>query len=53
MSIMANNKVLSFLDHVNNELKRRYPGDQLVTQQVRSLGRWVVDCLSGRFVWFS
>jgi hypothetical protein len=22
-------------------------------QQVRSLGRWVVDCLSGRFVWFS
>jgi hypothetical protein len=30
MSIMANNNVLSFLDHVNNELKRRYPGDQLI-----------------------
>ena len=38
----------AFLDHVNNELERRFPGDQQQmmlgqypdTQQVRSLGRF-------------
>jgi hypothetical protein len=45
MSIMANNNVLSFLDHVKNELERRYPGDQLIPSKFDHL----VDELSTVF----